>query len=82
MTATISHSPRYEVGARVLVQHQGQTKHGRISSIHHRSNGTEFVVRTEASDSGMGGVVNLWTTSDSPMAMRLAPEPVQGGAQR
>ena len=39
-------------------------------------------MRTEASDGGMGGVVNLWTTSDSPMAMRLAPEPVQGGAQR
>ena len=81
-TPTTTLTPTYRVGGRVLVQHRGQTKPGRIDAIHRRSNGTEFVVRTDAHDGRPGGVVNLWTTSDNPMAMRPAPEPTTGGAQR
>ncbi|MDT0262293.1 hypothetical protein [Jatrophihabitans lederbergiae] len=73
--------PSYQVGSRVLVQHKGTTSTGQISSIHRQSNGTEYVVRIDACDGGMGSVLNLWSTSDRPMSMRPAPMP-EGGAAR
>jgi hypothetical protein len=53
----------HQVGDRVRVQRKGITYPGRISSIHHRDNGVEYVVRTDTTDGGMGQVVNIWTTS-------------------
>jgi hypothetical protein len=53
----------HQVGDRVRVHRNGITYPGRISSIHHRDNGVEYVVRTDTTDGGMGQVVNIWTTS-------------------
>lgn len=71
MTATQTDakiSPAHQVGDRVQVQHKGQRKPGRISSINHVNDGVEFVVRTDPADpsgGGMGEVLNIWTSSGS-----------------
>lgn len=69
----------HQVGDRVRVQRRGVTYPARISSIHHRDNGVEYVVHTDAADGGMGSVVNLWTTSGQSSFLRPAPA---GGASR
>ncbi|MBN9620775.1 MAG: hypothetical protein J0H43_13755 [Actinobacteria bacterium] len=54
------------VGDRVQIQHKGQPKPGRISSIHHINDGVEYVVRTDRADpagGGVGEVLNIWTSS-------------------
>jgi hypothetical protein len=53
----------HQVDDGVQVQHRGHMKPGRISSIHRTHNGAEYIVRTDPVDGGMGGVVNIWTTS-------------------
>jgi hypothetical protein len=53
----------HQVGERVHVHRKGQTNAGRISSVHRSERGVEYVIRTEAADGGVGGVVNIWTTS-------------------
>jgi hypothetical protein len=53
------------VGERVQIQHKGQPKPGRISSIHHINDGIEYVVRTDPHDGGMGEVLTIWTSSGS-----------------
>lgn len=64
MTATqATITADYEVGDRVQVQGQGKTILGRISSIHRKNTGVEYVVRTDAVDGGIGQVLNIWTTS-------------------
>jgi hypothetical protein len=66
MTATQIGSkilPAHQVGDRVQVQHKGQPKPGRVSSIHHVNDGVEYVVRTDPLDGGMGEVLNIWTSS-------------------
>jgi hypothetical protein len=63
-TQTVSNTTQaHRVGDRVRVHRGGGTYPGRISSIHHRDNGVEYVVHTDATDGGMGHVVNIWTTS-------------------
>lgn len=69
----------YQVGDRVEVQRKGHSTPGRISSIHRRDHGIEYVVHTDAADGGMGSVVNLWTTSGQSSFLRPAPA---GGASR
>jgi hypothetical protein len=69
----------YLVGDPVRVQRTGVTYSGRISSIHRRDNGVEYVIRTHATDGGMGQVLNIWTTSGQPSF--LTP-PQVGGEQR
>jgi hypothetical protein len=66
MTATQIGSkilPAHQVGDRVQVQHKGQHKPGRISSIHQVNDGVEYVVRTDPHDDGVGEVLNIWTSS-------------------
>lgn len=53
----------HQVNERVQVQHHGQRRSGRVSSIHHNDDGVEYVIRLDASDGGIGSVVNIWTTS-------------------
>lgn len=68
MTATETNSTTtlpWLVGDRVQVQHKGQPKPGRVSSIHHVNDGVEYVVRTDPRDGGMGEVFNIWTSSGS-----------------
>lgn len=81
MTATqiSTTAPAYQVGDRVQVQRKGTATPGRISSIHRRKDGVEYVVHTDAPDGGMGGVINLWTTSGQSSFLRPAPV---GGASR
>ncbi|MCW2529562.1 MAG: hypothetical protein JWM76_4422 [Pseudonocardiales bacterium] len=55
--------PAHRVGDQVLVDQRGDLRPGRISSVHHHDGGIEYVVRADARDGGMGGVVNVWTTS-------------------
>ena len=66
MTATQTYSTTtlpWLVGDRVQVQHKGQPKPGRVSSIHHVNDGVEYVVRTDPHDGGMSEVLNIWTSS-------------------
>lgn len=80
MTATqTSTTPAYQVGDRVQVQRKGAATPGRISSIHRRKDGVEYVVRTEPAEGGIGGVINLWTTSGQSSFLSPAPT---GGASR
>ena len=51
------------VGDQVQVHTQAGLTLGRVSAVHRQGNGIEYVVRTDAHDGGMGGVVNVWTTS-------------------
>jgi hypothetical protein len=53
----------HQVGERVHVQRKGQSIPGRISSVHRTERGVEYVIRTEPTDGGVGGVLNIWTTS-------------------
>jgi hypothetical protein len=69
----------HQVGDRVRVQRKGITYPGRISSIHHRDNGVEYVVHTDATDGGMGHIVNIWTTSGH--SSFLTPAPAGGEAR-
>jgi hypothetical protein len=75
MTATqnTTIAPAYHVGDRVHVDRKGESTPGRITSIHRRKGGVEYVVRTEPTDGGMGNVVNLWTTSGQSSFLRPAP---------
>jgi hypothetical protein len=57
--------PIHQVGDRVQVQHKGQPKPGRVSSIHNVTDGVEYVVRTDPHDGGMGEVLKNWTSSGS-----------------
>ena len=54
--------PRRLVNDRVLVQYDGQTRAGRISSIHRHADDVEYVIRFDDEDGGMGVVVNVWST--------------------
>jgi hypothetical protein len=69
MTATQIGSeilPDHRVGDRVQVQHRGQAKPERISSIHRVNDGVEYVVHADPADpsgGGMGEVLNVWTSS-------------------
>jgi hypothetical protein len=68
MTATQTNTKTplpWLVGDRVLIEHKGQRRPGRISSIHHVNDGVEYVVRTDPRDGGMGEVLNIWTSSGS-----------------
>jgi hypothetical protein len=80
-TQTISNTTTqaHLVGDRVRVQRGGGTYPGRISSIHHRDNGVEYVVHTDATDGGMGHIVNIWTTSGH--SAFLTPAPAGGEAR-
>ena len=69
------------VGDRVQVQHKGQPKPGRISSIHHVNDGVEYVVHTDPRDGGMGEVLNIWTSSGSSSFL-TAPTPTALGGVR
>ncbi len=51
------------VGDRVHVQRHGRLMAGRILSIHRTDNGVVYVVAVDAADGGLGGVINVWTTS-------------------
>lgn len=55
--------PVHQVGDRVRLHRHGLNHLGWISSINHRDDGVEYVVRIEAHAGGMGQVVNIWTTS-------------------
>lgn len=52
-----------QVGDRVHVQRRGRLTPGRILSIHRQDDGVAYVVAVDAADSGLGGVINVWTTS-------------------
>ncbi len=52
-----------QVGDRVQVQRRGRLTPGRILSIHRKEGGVEYVVAVDATDDGLGGVINVWTTS-------------------
>jgi len=72
----------YQVGQPVQLQHQGQLKTGRISSIHPVDGGVEYVVRTDPVDGGVGTVVNVWATSGHPTSIApLWPAPAGGDAR-
>ena len=80
MTAThIRTTPTYQVGDQVQVQRKGASTPGRISSIHRRKDGVEYVVSLTATDGGLGSVINVWTTSGQSSFLRPAPA---GGASR
>ncbi len=66
-----------QVGDRVHVQRHGRLMPGRILSIHRKDGGVEYVVAVDAADSGLGGVINVWTTS-GPSAY---PVPAGAGGQ-
>jgi hypothetical protein len=61
MTSTLP--ARHQVGDRVHVHRKGHRVLGRISSVHTTDRGVEYVVRTDPTDGGIGGVLNIWTTS-------------------
>ncbi len=63
----------YHVGDRVHVQRDGQACPGRISSIHPSSTGVEYVIAIDDPDGGVGGVVNIWTTSGRSSFLTLSP---------
>jgi|tagenome__1003787_1003787.scaffolds.fasta_scaffold20880169_4 hypothetical protein len=65
MTATPAPRP-YQVGDRVQVERHGQLVPGRISAIRPSGRGTEYVIRTDPADGGMGDVLNVWSTSAHP----------------
>jgi hypothetical protein len=69
------------VGDRVQVQHKGQPKPGRVSSVHHVNDGVEYVVRTDSRGGGMGEVLNIWTSSGSSSFL-TAPAPTALGGAR
>ena len=84
MTATQTNSTTtlpWLVGDRVQVQHKGQPKPGRVSSIHHVNDGVEYVVRTDPQDGGMGEVLYIWTSSGSSSFL-TAPAPTALGGAR
>lgn len=54
--------PQRSVNDRILVRYAGQTRAGRISSIHRHTDELEYVVRLDDEDGGMGFVVNVWST--------------------
>ena len=77
-TSTTTTLP-WRVGDRVQIQHKGQPKPGRVSSIHHVNDGVEYVVRTDPRDGGMGEVLNIWTSSGSSSFLTaLAPTAPRG----
>ena len=81
MTATQqgSTTPAYQVGDHVQVQRKSGATPGRISSIHRRNDGIEYVVSLTAPDGGLGSVLNVWTTSGRSSFLRPAP---MGGASQ
>jgi hypothetical protein len=63
-TQPVSGAPPHRlVNDRVLVRYDGQTRAGRISSIHRHADDVEYVVRLDDEDAGMGVVVNVRSTS-------------------
>ena len=80
MTAIhIDTTPAFQVGDQVQGQRKSGTTPGRISSIHRRKDGVEYVVSLTAPDGGLGSVLNVWTTSGQSSFLRPAPT---GGASR
>ena len=78
-TQTSTKTLPWLVGDRVQVQHKGQLKPGRISSIHHVNDGVEYVVRTDPQGGGMGEVLNIWTSSGGSSCLTaLAPTAPRG----
>lgn len=69
------------VGDRVQIQHKGQPKPGRISSIHQVNDDVEYVVRTDPQDGGMGEVLNIWTSSGSSSFLTTPAPTTLGGAR-
>jgi hypothetical protein len=62
-TQPVSGAPPHRlVNDRVLVRYDGQTRAGRISSIHRHADDVEYVIRLDDEDGGMGVVVNVWST--------------------
>jgi hypothetical protein len=83
-TPTSTKTLPWLVGDRVQIQHKGQPKPGRISSIHHINDGVEYVVRTHPtgpSAGGMGEVLTIWTSSGSSSFL-TAPAPTTVGGAR
>lgn len=58
-----THTTPHRVNDRVQVHRRGSRQPGRISSVHHHTDGVEYVVRLDGPDGGPGEVVNVWTTS-------------------
>jgi len=76
-TQTSTKTLPWLVGDHVQIQHKGQPKPGRISSIHHINDGVEYVLRTDPADpadGGMGEVLSIWTSSGSSSFL-TAPAP-------
>lgn len=74
MTAT-QHSTTaaaHRVGDWVQIDRDGLTATGRISSIHRRTDGVEYVVSLVAADGGLGTVVNVCTPPGRAPVLRPA----------
>jgi hypothetical protein len=72
----------YQVGQPVQLQHEGQIKTGRISSIHRIDGGFEYVVRTDPLDDGMGTVINVRAIPGRPTLLTpIWPAPEAGAAR-
>jgi hypothetical protein len=74
MTATQANfTPAYRVGDWIRVKRQGKPPPGRISSIHRKDNGVEYLVGTDGGTGGdVPGVLNIWTTSGQSSFLRHA----------
>jgi hypothetical protein len=72
-TSTSRAMAPHRVNDRVHVRQHGLQRVGRISSIHRRGNGIEYVVRLDAANGGLGPVINAWTNGRRSRFLTVAP---------